>query len=50
MTSKLRIESAEALYHVINREDQNELPQAHSSAYPSTVRPWRRCSAETYQK
>jgi hypothetical protein len=27
MTSKLRIEFAEALYHVINRRDQNELPQ-----------------------
>ena len=27
MTSKLRIESAEAMYNVINRGDQNESPQ-----------------------
>jgi hypothetical protein len=27
MTSKLRIESAVALYHVINRRDHNESPQ-----------------------
>jgi hypothetical protein len=32
MTSKLRIESPEAMCHVINRGDQNESPQTPSQA------------------
>ena len=32
MASKLRIESLEAMCHVMNREDQNEPSQTHSQA------------------
>jgi len=32
MASKLRIEPPEALCHVMNVGDQNELPQTHSQA------------------
>ena len=32
MTSKLRIESSEAMSHVINRGDQNESPQTPPQA------------------
>jgi len=32
MTSKPRIEPPEAMWHVMNRGDQNEPPQSHSQA------------------
>jgi len=32
MTSKPRIEPPEAMWHVMNRGDQNEPPQTHSQA------------------